>query len=48
MGDIPAAVTTHRWYAMDIDRPRLPNLEQWYDRIKQRRAFRDVVTQPLS
>jgi glutathione S-transferase len=48
MGDIPAAATIHRWYAMDIDRPRLPDLEQWYDRIKQRRAFRDVVMQPLS
>jgi glutathione S-transferase len=48
IGDIPAAVTAHRWYALDIQRPELPNLRRWYDRMQEREPFRDVVMQPLS
>lgn len=48
MGDIPAAATVHRWYALNIDHPELPNLQRWYDLIKQRQAFREVVLTPLS
>jgi glutathione S-transferase len=47
-GDIPAATTVHRWYALDIHHPELPNLRRWYDLIKQRRPFREVVITPLS
>jgi glutathione S-transferase len=48
MGDIPAATTVHRWYSLDIDHPELPNMRRWYDLMKQRQAFRDVVLTPLS
>jgi glutathione S-transferase len=48
MGDIPAATTVHRWYALDIHHPELPNLQRWYDLMKQRRPFQEVVITPLS
>jgi glutathione S-transferase len=47
-GDIPAATTVHRWYALDIHHPELPNLQRWYDLMKQRRPFQEVVVTPLS
>jgi glutathione S-transferase len=48
IGDIPAATTVHRWYALDIHHPELPNLRRWYDLMKQRRPFQEVVMTPLS
>jgi glutathione S-transferase len=33
MGDIPAAVTVHRWYGLDIERPEMPNVIGWYERV---------------
>ena len=48
MGDIPAATTVHRWYALDIHHPELPNLYRWYQLMKERRSFRAIVMTPLS
>jgi glutathione S-transferase len=48
MGDIPAAATVHRWYALDIHHPELPNLRRWYNLMKQRLPFRATVMTPLS
>ena len=47
MGDIPAGCAVNRWYAMDIDRPSLPNLEAWHARLKDRTAYQDHVMMPL-
>jgi glutathione S-transferase len=48
MGDIPVAATVHRWYALDICHPELPNVQGWYEQIKERRPFQEVVMTPLS
>lgn len=48
MADIPAGVTAHRWFALPLDRPRLPALEDWYSRLTERPAFRAHVAVPLS
>ena len=48
MGDIPAAATVHRWYALDIHHPELPNLSRWYQLMKERQSFRAIVMTPLS
>jgi glutathione S-transferase len=48
MGDIPAATTVHRWYALDIHHPELPNLYRWYQLMKERQSFRAIVMTPLS
>jgi glutathione S-transferase len=48
MGDIPAAATVHRWYGLDIDHRELPNLLRWYNRMRERPAFRQSVMTALS
>jgi glutathione S-transferase len=48
MGDIPAAVAVHRWYALDVEHPLLPNLQGWYQRMQKRRSFSTHVMGPLS
>jgi glutathione S-transferase len=48
MGDIPMGAATHRFLNMPIERPPLPALQAWYDRLLQRPAFRTHVALPLS
>ena len=48
MGDIPIGTFVHRWYALDIERPALKNVEGYYARLKQRPAFKKHVLKPLS
>ncbi len=43
MGDIPAGSMLWRWFTMDIDRPELPHLAAWYDRLTARPAYRRAV-----
>jgi len=37
-----------RWMALPIERPRLPNVERWFDALSGRPAYRKVVMLPLS
>lgn len=48
IGDIPVGIATYRFYAMDIDRPALKNVEAWYKRLCERPAFRKWIMLPLS
>lgn len=49
MGDIPIAIGVYRWVALVENRPSLPNLEAWYDRLCQREAFKtNVLDIPLT
>lgn len=48
MGDIPAAVATHRWLSLDVDHPKLHNVTRWYDLMTTRYAFEVAVRTPLS
>lgn len=48
IGDFPLGVIVHSWYAMPIERPELPALEAWYERLKARPAYRKRVALPLS
>ena len=41
--DIAAGVALYRWFTMDIDRPAMPGVENWYLRLQQRPAFRKAV-----
>jgi glutathione S-transferase len=41
--DIAAGVALYRWFTMDIDRPAMPGVENWYRRLQQRPAFRKAV-----
>ncbi len=48
MGDIPIGCEVQRWIRLPIDRPKLPNLEAWFERLCARQAFKKNVDLPLS
>jgi glutathione S-transferase len=48
IGDIPMGVYAHTWFALPIDRPDLPHLTDWYERLKIRPGYADHVMIPLT
>lgn len=48
MGDIPIGCEVQRWMRLPMERPRLPNLEAWFERLCARPAFKKHVDIPLS
>ena len=48
MGDIPIGAEVQRWMRCPIDRPKLPNVEAWFERLRERPAFRKNVDIPLT
>jgi glutathione S-transferase len=43
MGDLAVGVTLYRYYEMEIDRPALPHLRAWYERLSQRTPYQKHV-----
>ena len=43
LADIPWGVHAHRWFNMDFERPPLPHLRAWYDRLCERSAYRQHI-----
>ena len=43
IGDIPLGCSVNRWYTLDVERPTLPRLEAYYQRLKERPAYREHV-----
>ena len=48
IGDIPVGCAVYRWYAMDVERPPLPNVTAWYERLQQRAPYQEHVMMPLT
>ena len=48
MGDIPIGTGTYRYMSLPIERPELPNVEAWYARLQDRKAYRTNVMVPIS
>jgi len=48
MGDIPIGAEVQRWIRLPIERPSLPHLEAWFERLCARPAFKKNVDLPLS
>lgn len=48
MGDIPVGAMCYRYHELPIERPKLPNLESWYGRLRERAPYRTHVMLPLS
>ena len=46
-GDIPLGVLIHKYFVLDIERPSLPGVEAWYERLKERPAFKAHAMQPF-
>ena len=47
MGDIAPGAMAYRWFGLAIERPRLANLEGWYNRLTERQAYRLNVMIPI-
>ena len=47
IGDIPMGAYIHTWFTLDIPRPDLPHVADWYARLKSRPGY-DRVTIPLT
>ncbi|MET0137262.1 MAG: glutathione S-transferase [Sphingobium sp.] len=48
IGDIPLGCYAHTYFTLDIERPQLPALRGWYERLTEREAYRRSVMIPLS
>lgn len=48
MGDIPLGCVYWRYVNLAIDRPGLPNLAAWHERLAAREAYRQNVMLPLA
>lgn len=43
MGDIPLGAVAYRYFNVDANRPKLPNIEAWYARLCERPAYQKHV-----
>lgn len=43
MGDIPLGCVAYRYFHVEVERPPLPHLEAWYQRLCQRPAYQKHV-----
>ena len=43
IGDITAGAQLFRYFELPIERPAIPNVKAWYERLKQRPAYREHV-----
>ena len=48
MGDIPLGCEVQRWMRVPIERPAFPAVQAWFERLRERPAFRKIVDIPLS
>lgn len=46
MGDIPLGIMAYRWSVLNIERSPMPNIEAWYARLRDRKAFQENVCVP--
>ena len=45
-GDIPIATQFYRYFTLDIERPSVPNVEAWYERLTKNAAYAEHVMVP--
>jgi glutathione S-transferase len=48
IGDIALGSTAYRWLNMEIQRPEMPNLAAWHDRLTTRPAYQKNVMVPFT
>jgi glutathione S-transferase len=47
LADIPIGTALYRYFELDIERPDLPHVSAWYQRLQQRPAYREHVMLPF-
>ena len=47
LADIALGCWVHRWFALPIERPDLPNLTAYYETLKTRPGFAQHIALPL-
>ena len=47
IADIPTGATLYRYFSMDIKRPSLPNIGEWYKRLCAREPYQSAVMIPF-
>jgi glutathione S-transferase len=47
LADIAMGNSVHRWFAFETERPELPDLARWYERVHSHRGFVDHVAKPV-
>jgi glutathione S-transferase len=47
LADIAAGTSLYRYFELEIDRPRLPQVDRWYSTLQERPAFREHVMFPF-
>ena len=48
LAEIVLGTQIYRWFAFPIERPELPNLRAWYDRMRQRPGFKAHIEIPIT
>ena len=48
IGDIPVGVWAWRWFSLPFERPDLPDLRAWYERLAARPGYKKHVALPLA
>lgn len=48
IGDVPMGVYIHTWFALPIERPAMPHVSNWYERLKSRPGYARHVMIPLT
>ena len=43
MGDIPIGCVVYRYLTVDVDRPDLRHIQEWYERLSERPAYKKHV-----
>ncbi|HXA72485.1 MAG TPA: glutathione S-transferase family protein [Stellaceae bacterium] len=48
LADISLGMFVHRWYSYPVERPPMPHLKAWYDRLGARPAYKTHIMIPVS
>jgi glutathione S-transferase len=48
LADIPAGTSLYRYFELEMERPSVPNVEAWYQRLQERHAYREQVMIPFN
>jgi glutathione S-transferase len=48
LAEIALGTFVYRWHSFPIERPLLPNLRDWYERLRERPGFRTRIEIPIT